>query len=33
MLRSCGAEIFIHEGERVNLISMLETLRKETSIV
>ena len=28
MLRSCGAEIFIHEGERVNLISMLETLRK-----
>jgi 2,5-diamino-6-(ribosylamino)-4(3H)-pyrimidinone 5'-phosphate reductase len=28
MLRSCGAEIFIHEGERVNLISMLETLKK-----
>ncbi len=27
MLRSCGAEIFIHEGERVNLISMLETLK------
>ena len=28
MLRSCGAEVFIHEGERVNLISMLETLKK-----
>ena len=28
MLRSCGAEIFTHEGGRVNLISMLETLKK-----
>ena len=27
MLRSCGAQVFIHEGERVNLISMLETLK------
>jgi 2,5-diamino-6-(ribosylamino)-4(3H)-pyrimidinone 5'-phosphate reductase len=27
MLRSCGAEIFTHEGKRVNLISMLETLK------
>jgi 2,5-diamino-6-(ribosylamino)-4(3H)-pyrimidinone 5'-phosphate reductase len=27
MLRSCGAEIFIHEGKRVNLVSMLETLK------
>ncbi|HUH97254.1 MAG TPA: dihydrofolate reductase family protein [Anaerolineales bacterium] len=29
MLRSCGAEIFVHEGERVNLISMLRTLKKK----
>ena len=28
MLRSHGAEVFIHEGKRVNLISMLETLKK-----
>jgi 2,5-diamino-6-(ribosylamino)-4(3H)-pyrimidinone 5'-phosphate reductase len=28
MLRSCGAQIFIQEGGRVNLISMLETLKK-----
>jgi 2,5-diamino-6-(ribosylamino)-4(3H)-pyrimidinone 5'-phosphate reductase len=28
MLRSFGAEVFIHEGERVNLISMLATLKK-----
>ena len=28
LLRSCGAEVFVHEGERVNLISMLETLKK-----
>ncbi len=27
MLRSCGAQVFIHEGESVNLISMLETLK------
>ena len=27
MLRSCDAEVFIHEGERVNPISMLETLK------
>jgi 2,5-diamino-6-(ribosylamino)-4(3H)-pyrimidinone 5'-phosphate reductase len=27
MLRSCGAEIFIHEGKRVNLVLMLETLK------
>jgi len=30
MLRSCGAEIFIHDGERVNPISMLETLKKKS---
>ncbi len=29
MLRSCGAEIIVHEGERVNLISMLETLKQK----
>ena len=29
MLRSCGAEIFVQEGERVNLISMLETLKQK----
>ncbi len=29
LLRSCGAEVFVHEGERVNLISMLETLKKK----
>jgi 2,5-diamino-6-(ribosylamino)-4(3H)-pyrimidinone 5'-phosphate reductase len=28
MLRSCGAEVFIHEGESVNPISMLATLKK-----
>ncbi|MFZ1043574.1 MAG: dihydrofolate reductase family protein [Anaerolineales bacterium] len=28
ILRSCGAEVFIHEGERVNLISMLKALKK-----
>lgn len=28
MLRSCGAKVFIHKGERVNLNSMLETLKK-----
>ncbi len=27
MLRSCGAQVFIHEGESVNLILMLETLK------
>jgi len=27
MLRSCGAEVFVHEGERVNLISALQTLK------
>jgi len=27
MLRSFGAEVFIHQGESVNLISMLETLK------
>ena len=27
MLRSCGAEVFVHEGERVNLNAMLETLK------
>jgi len=27
MLRSCGAEVFVHGDERVNLISMLETLK------
>ena len=31
MLRSCGAEVFVHQGERVNLNSMLATL-KETGI-
>lgn len=29
MLRSCGAEIFIHEGKNVNPISMLETLKQK----
>jgi 2,5-diamino-6-(ribosylamino)-4(3H)-pyrimidinone 5'-phosphate reductase len=29
LLHSCGAEIFIHEGERVNPILMLETLKKK----
>ena len=27
MLRSCGAQVFVHEGKGVNLISMLETLK------
>lgn len=27
MLRSCGTEIFIHDGERINLNLMLETLK------
>ncbi len=30
LLRSCGAEIFIHDGERVNPILMLETLKKKS---
>lgn len=29
MLRSCGAEVFIQEGERVNLNLMLETLKNK----
>ncbi len=29
MLRSRGAEVFIHDGERVNLVTMLETLKKK----
>jgi len=29
MLRSCGAEIFIHDGERVNLNAMLSTLKNQ----
>ncbi len=29
MLRSCGAEIFVHDGERVNLNLMLETLKQK----
>ena len=28
MLRSCGAEVFVHQGERVNLNSMLATLKE-----
>jgi 2,5-diamino-6-(ribosylamino)-4(3H)-pyrimidinone 5'-phosphate reductase len=27
MLRSCGAEVLVHDGERVNLNSMLKTLK------
>jgi 2,5-diamino-6-(ribosylamino)-4(3H)-pyrimidinone 5'-phosphate reductase len=29
MLRSCGAEVLVNDGERVNLISMLETLKQK----
>ena len=29
MLNSCGAEVFIHESEEVNLILVLETLKKK----